>query len=50
MPIPSIVFRLIKEDMERNLSRLKIDDNFNDHEIKEKQQEIEQQCVSTFFD
>ncbi|CAD6996944.1 unnamed protein product [Ceratitis capitata] len=48
--LQTYINRLIKEDMERNLSRLKIDDNFNDHEIKEKQQEIEQQCVSTFFD
>lgn len=32
--------------MDRNLDRLKIDENINEHELKEKQQEFEQQCVS----
>ncbi|XP_011205807.1 E3 ubiquitin-protein ligase CHIP isoform X2 [Bactrocera dorsalis] len=42
--LQTYINRLIKEDMERNLARLKIDENINEHELKEKQQEFEQQC------
>ncbi|XP_018792783.1 PREDICTED: E3 ubiquitin-protein ligase CHIP isoform X1 [Bactrocera latifrons] len=42
--LQTYINRLIKEDMDRNLARLKIDGNINEHELKEKQQEFEQQC------
>ncbi|XP_053958475.1 E3 ubiquitin-protein ligase CHIP [Anastrepha ludens] len=42
--LQTYVNRLLKEDMDRHLGRLKLDENINEHELKEKQQEIEQQC------
>ncbi|XP_011194335.1 E3 ubiquitin-protein ligase CHIP [Zeugodacus cucurbitae] len=42
--LQTYINRLIKEDMDRNLARLKIGENINEHELKEKQQECEQQC------
>ncbi|XP_069962767.1 E3 ubiquitin-protein ligase CHIP isoform X1 [Bactrocera oleae] len=42
--LQTYINRLIKQDMDKNLARLKIDENFNEHELKEKQQEFEQQC------
>ncbi|XP_054744054.1 E3 ubiquitin-protein ligase CHIP isoform X1 [Anastrepha obliqua] len=42
--LQTYVNRLLKEDMDRHLARLKLDENINEHELKEKQQEIEQQC------
>ncbi|XP_013097954.1 E3 ubiquitin-protein ligase CHIP [Stomoxys calcitrans] len=36
--------RLIKEDMEKRLSQLQIDETTNEALLKDKQQEIEQQC------
>lgn len=42
--LQTYINKLIREDMDRNLDRLKIDENINEHELKEKQQEFEQQC------
>lgn len=39
--------RLIKEDMENRLAKLKLDESTNEDQLKEKQQEIEQECVSS---
>ncbi|XP_036341933.1 uncharacterized protein LOC118751258 [Rhagoletis pomonella] len=44
--LQSYLNKLMKEDMDRLLEGLKLDDNVTDHELREKQQEIEQQCVS----
>lgn len=38
--------RLIKEDMENRLAKLKLDDSANEEQLKDKQQEIEQESVS----
>lgn len=37
---------LIKDDMENRLANLKLNENVNEDHLKEKQQEIEQECVS----
>ncbi|XP_039969900.1 E3 ubiquitin-protein ligase CHIP isoform X1 [Bactrocera neohumeralis] len=42
--LQTYINRLIKEDMDRNLARLKIDESIHEHELREKQQEFEQQC------
>ncbi|XP_067622245.1 E3 ubiquitin-protein ligase CHIP isoform X2 [Eurosta solidaginis] len=42
--LQSYLNRLIKEDMDRTLARLKLDGNTTEHELKDKQMEIEQQC------
>ncbi|XP_075150207.1 E3 ubiquitin-protein ligase CHIP-like [Haematobia irritans] len=36
--------RLIKKDMEKRLAQLQLDDSNNEAQLKDKQQEIEQQC------
>ncbi|XP_055922154.1 E3 ubiquitin-protein ligase CHIP [Eupeodes corollae] len=42
--LQSYLNRLIKEDMENRLAKLKLVDDVNEDHLKEKQQEIEQEC------
>lgn len=35
--------------MENRLAKLKLDDSTSEDQLKEKQQEIEQECVSNLF-
>ena len=35
--------------MENRLAKLKIDDGTNEEQVKDKQQEIEQECVSCYY-
>ncbi|XP_055388180.1 E3 ubiquitin-protein ligase CHIP [Condylostylus longicornis] len=42
--LQSYLNRLIKEDMENRIAKLKLEDNVNEDLIKEKSQEIEQEC------
>lgn len=41
-----LCFSLIKGDMESRLANLKLNGNVHDEQLKDKQQEIEQECVS----
>lgn len=40
------IYSLIKDDMENRLANLKLNENVNEDHLKDKQQEIEQECVS----
>lgn len=42
--LQSYLNRLIKEDMENRLAKLKLDENTNEEQLKDKQQELEQEC------
>lgn len=44
--LQSYLNRLIKEDMERQLEKLKIDENLNEEALEDESTKIEQQCVS----
>ncbi|XP_037960738.1 E3 ubiquitin-protein ligase CHIP [Teleopsis dalmanni] len=42
--LQTYINKLIKDDMENRLAKLKIDDTTSEDQLKEKQQEIEQEC------
>lgn len=40
---------LIKEDMENRIAKLKLDNHVNDSDLKQKQGEVENECVSVLY-
>lgn len=44
--LQSYLNRLIRDDMERQLDKLKLDESVNEEKRDDMQQQVEQQCVS----